>query len=134
MDFDAETEKRRFDRIANQFLVHASKADHAEAEDVKKAGIVHDINEAGLSFLTEQDYVKGDVLELEIEMAGIQAPPDGVKGLLNSAVVIAQATVVRTGIFEFGPNIIAVHFNDLEKEDRALILRAIMILNSRSGD
>ena len=125
---DREAEKRRFDRVANHFLVRACKAELTDDVERKVAGIVHDISEGGLSFITDQEYVPGHVLELEIEMTGLEPPADKGRGLLNAAVVVTQGTVLRKALFEFGPNIIAVSFDQLDPSDRQLITQAISLL------
>ena len=130
---EIEIEKRRFARISNHFFVRSVKVELAE-ENIKLAGIVHDISEGGLAFLTEESYVPGDLLELEIELAGIEAPDGGERGLLNSAVIVTPATVSRVGPFEFGPNIVAVSFNDLQISHRQLLLKALSRIPSYSSD
>ena len=128
MDRDAEIEKRRFDRVSNHFFVRACKAEDADDVERKIAGIVHDISEGGVAFLTDQDYAPGDVLELEIEMTGVQPPADGGRGLLNAAVVVTLGQVVRAGLFELGPKLVAVSFNALNPSDRDLIHQALTSL------
>ena len=128
MDRDAEIEKRKFDRVANHFLVRACRADLAADDEIKIAGIVHDISEGGVSFLTDRGYVPGELLELEIEMTGLEPPKDRGRGLLNSAVVVAHGTVVRAEPYEFGPDLVAVAFDGLDPSDRALIVQAISLL------
>ena len=134
MDREQEAEKRRFERVSNQFFVRACRADQAEDPVNKAAGIVHDISEGGLSFITDQEFVPAEILELEIEMTGIRPPEDGGRGLLNSAVIVTHATVVRKGLYEFGPNIVAARFDSLDPADRKLLLEAIKMLNAEQNN
>ena len=125
MNLNNEEEKRKFVRIANNFFLRFCKAGLSDEEDAKVAGIVHDLSEGGLSFLTEQDFREGDLLDLELEIAGFRSAPGDSQGLLNSAVVITQGTVLRAKPYELGPTLVALRFNHLESSDRALILQAL---------
>ena len=100
-----------------------------EEDDQKIAGIVHDITEESVSFLTTTLYANGQVLELELELPGFGRAPEEGGGLLNSAVVVTQAVVVRSETLDTGFYLLAVRFQELEKEDRVLIRRAISQVN-----
>ena len=123
--FDAEAEKRRFDRVSNHFFIRTCKTGRGDEDEAKVAGIVHDISEGGISFLTNESYAEGDLLEMEIEASVVEAPEDHPRGLLNAPAVTARGTVTRATLYEFGPKLIAVRFDPLEKTDHAMIREAI---------
>ncbi len=119
-----ETEQRRLERFADNFFLRCSPAGEEEDEP-KVVGIVRDINTLGLAFLTGQNYLPGDCLEIYLELTGVQRPAGEGGGLLNCAAVVTQAKVVRTEILEPGLSLVAVTFNHLDPEDRRLISLAI---------
>ena len=119
-----EDERRKLARISNHFLLRSSRA----GDEEKIAGIVHDLNPAGVSFVTEHSYGPGETIELEIELVGLKYPSSGQNGLLNSAVVVTTATVVRTETFEIDLHLVAVYFTGLEEDGLGLIQKAVSYL------
>ncbi len=125
-NLEAESEHRKFVRISNNFLVRSCKAGSFDSGDIEKtAGIVRDINLAGLAFLTNEIYRQGDVLELEIEFVGLKYSQSPKNGLLNSAVILVQANAVRVENLETGLTLVAVLFEPMDDEDQVILQQAV---------
>lgn len=62
------TERRKSERVPQSFPVYTSKdlSEYLSQESV--AGLTRDINSTGLSFLTQEEYRIGDVINLKIDL------------------------------------------------------------------
>ena len=71
-NYDRRIERRKSERVSQEFLVHATRklSENLKQEDI--TGFTRDINNTGLSFLTDADYSIGDMLDLDIELASSQ--------------------------------------------------------------
>ena len=121
---EEERERRRFARISNHFFLRSSRFE-ADPEDEKMAGIVRDINLAGLAFLTCRAYKSGEVLELEIEFLGPRYAHPSQNGLLSNAAIVICGSVARVEPLEPSLFLTVVLFGEMEDEDRAMIRQAI---------
>jgi len=124
-ELEREQERRRRARIVNTFLVRFSLAEPLHEEEADKTtAIIHDINSAGVSFLTNQPCRQGDLIYLEIEVAGCKRS-GGETGLLNAATINSAGSVVRIVEIDPGLHLVAAAFKEISPEDLEILLQAI---------
>jgi len=97
-----------------------------EEEDEKTTGIIHDINSAGVSFLTNQPCHPGDLIYLEIEVAGCKRA-GGEAGLLNAATINSAGSIVRVVEIDPSLHLVAAAFKEISQEDLEMLQQAIAL-------
>ena len=91
---EANTEKRRFQRIPESVPITVKKIAYPMTDDAAVIGIGKNISAGGICFTVPQSYVTGELLSIAINLTGWQRYKSSYAAVIDDEVAIAPLTAV----------------------------------------